>query len=358
MRQAFNAAVFAGMIAAGGMAALPPSAMAMPGNAMFMGQMQAAADYLGNGAIEVNKYESEIVDWIRRTSETLNRFENVPATGHPHRYFEQTAIATGSFTDPRNISPSATSPTRVERSGYIKGLTAQTNIGLFDVDVTRQQGNFAYLEAKDIEDIVSAIQLVRAQAIWTGTDTSLSAPTTIQYVGLLTQITLQGTIMAGASIVDGLKAQVAQLCSNVTFLVKPTGIMLNPILGDYIDRECKAQKIELGTMKIGAGVVVSFINTQAGSLPLIPDVFIPTDTTSKYGFSAPPAGFKNYYAVILTESAVIMPYIGGKDGNPNVRIFQLGLVQGLQGQYVGVKFDAIIAKSAAYAHCVVCVQRP
>jgi hypothetical protein len=30
--------------------------------------LQAAADFLGNGAIEINKYESEIYDIIRRTS--------------------------------------------------------------------------------------------------------------------------------------------------------------------------------------------------------------------------------------------------------------------------------------------------
>jgi len=33
-----------------------------------LSQILAAADYLGNGAIEINKYESEIFDIIRRTS--------------------------------------------------------------------------------------------------------------------------------------------------------------------------------------------------------------------------------------------------------------------------------------------------
>src|SRR4051812_11041142 len=97
----------------------------------------AAADYLGNGAIEINKYESEIVDIIRRSSVALQRFSKMPATGHPHRYFDQTAIATGAFSDPRTIAVSATSPTRTERAAMIKAITAQTNVGLFDVDVTR-----------------------------------------------------------------------------------------------------------------------------------------------------------------------------------------------------------------------------
>jgi hypothetical protein len=58
----------------------------------------SAADYLGTGAIEVNDYEPVITDMVRRQSVALQRFKQVPATGQPHRYFEQTAIAQGAFT--------------------------------------------------------------------------------------------------------------------------------------------------------------------------------------------------------------------------------------------------------------------
>jgi hypothetical protein len=163
----------------------------------FRAQFQdisAAADFLGNGAIEVNRYESEIVDMVRRHSIFLQRVDRKPATGHPHRYFEQLAIASAAFTDPRNINPTPTGPNRVERAAFIKAITAQTNLSLFDVDVTRMQGQFAGLEAKDIEDIVNAILVAEAPAVWNGTDTSLSSPTTTQYVGLLSQITTQYVI--------------------------------------------------------------------------------------------------------------------------------------------------------------------
>ena len=39
-------------------------------------------------------------------------------------------------------------------------------------------------------------------------------------------------------------------------------------------------------------------------------------------------------------------------------LFQLGLTGNLSGQYVGIKFDAVLAKGASYNHSVVCVQRP
>lgn len=320
--------------------------------------MSAAADFLGNGAVEINRYESEILDVVRRTSPTIQRFNPKPATGHPHRYFEQTGIATASFTDPRNINPSPSSPTRVERSAFIKAITAQSNFSLFDVDVTRQQGQFAQVEAKDIDDIISSVVVTQAGAIWSGTDTSLSAPTTIQYMGALAQISTQSTVQPGASIIDGIKAQVAALVANVQFVVRPSAVFIPPVLGDYIDREAKAQQLTLDKVELTAGVWVKAIMTQAGPLPLIPDPFLQPLTGAAYGFAAPSAGNKNYPAVIVSESMVEMPFIHGGDGNPAPRLFQLGLLAGLQGQYVGVKFDALIVKGAPYAHATVGVIRP
>lgn len=320
--------------------------------------MKAAADFLGPGAIEVPIFETEIFDIVRRHSVAFTRLPTMKATGHPHRYFEQTAIATGAFTDPRNIAPSPAVPTRVERPAFIKAITNQTNLSIFDKDVTEQQGQFAYVVAKDIEDILNGIELVRASALWTGTDTSMTAPTTNQYFGFLTQITQTATIAPGASIIDGLKAQVAAMVGNQSFVVRPTAIYVNPILGDYIDREAKAAQITFGKTSVASGVQVETLRTQAGELPMIGDSFLPSASGSAYGFGAPPAGNKNYFAVILTESSVEVPYISGSEDNPHPRLFQLGLTGNLSGQYVGIKFDTVIAKGASYAHAVVCIQRP
>lgn len=330
--------------------------------ARFMDRMQAAADFLGNGAIEINKYESEIYDIIRRNSIFLQRVDRRPATGHPHRYFEQIAIAQATFTDPRNITPTPTGPTRVERSAPIKAITNQTNLSLFDVDVTRQQGQFAYVEAKDIEDIINSVVVASAQAVWTGTDTSLTTPTTVQYVSALTQITTTGQVASGASIIDGLKSQVAAMVANTTYVIRPTAIYMDPILGDYLDREAKAAQITLDKVEVTAGVKVIAIQTQAGPIPLISDPFLsaaitPAGTAS-YGFSAVPTGLKGYYAVIVTEKDVEMPVIHGGDGNLNPRLFQLGLLAGLQGQYVGLVFDSLIVKGSTYAHRLTQVLRP
>lgn len=319
-----------------------------------MHALSAAADYSGPGALEVPVFEREIVDLIRRNSVALERTPHVPATGHPHRYFEQIAIATATANDPRNLAATASGPTRVERAAFIKASVAQSNLSLFDRDVTEQQGQFASLQAKDVEDIITAIIVLRAHMFWNGTDTSLLVPTTLQWVGALEQITQQATIPFGSSIIDGLKTMVATMMANQTFKPKPTGIYLNPLLIDKIEKEAKASHIELKTKDVVAGISVKYLATQAGDLPLIPDPYMPTDSTGKYGFSNPGSGFNNYYAAIVTEPMLEIAYIGkGTDGKP--RIFQLGLTGNLAGQFVGVQFDALIVKGYSYAHAVVAV---
>lgn len=319
-------------------------------------RIQANADFLGNGAIEINQYEAEILDIVRRESVLRTRIESRPATGHPHRYFEQTLIGVGGFTDPRNLNPVPTGPTRLERVAFIKALVNQVNLTLFDIQVTQQQGIYTGLEAKDIEDCVNGIIVGAASAYWVGTDTSLVTPTTDQYVGILTQITLQFTVLPGSSMVDGIKYAVAKMMANTTYKPRPTAIYLNPVLGHYLDTEAKAASVTLGTSVV-AGITVRALETQAGPLPLIADVYLPSSTAAAYGFSAPQPGFQNYFAAIVTESLIERPYISGNTQNANPQLFRLGLQSSLSGQYVAVMFDCIIVKAPSYAHAVVAIQR-
>ena len=112
--------------------------------------IHAAADYIGPGAIEVPLYQTEIFDICRRSSPFGQRIKQVPATGHPSRFFEETALpnpGSAGFVNPRSISPTVVSPTRVERSVPLKALVSQINYNLFDVELGQQQQQFAYLQA-------------------------------------------------------------------------------------------------------------------------------------------------------------------------------------------------------------------
>jgi hypothetical protein len=315
--------------------------------------LMAAADFLGPGAIEIDRYQTEIFDIVRRRGAFGQRIKQVPATGHPSRFFEETAIAAPTaaqaFVDPRNMAPTTQSPTRIELSVPLKALVSQINYNLFDLEVTAQQSQFAYLQAKDLADAVDGLLRTHDVALWNGTDTSLSTPTTAQYFGVIGQIEAGGntvTIGTAASIVDGLKSTVAAMVASSSFQVRPTAIYANPVLLDLIDREMKTEfNVVLNTVEITAGFRVKALSTQAGDLPLIPEWALG-------------------YTGVIGTNAVLPAYIVSEDlieyhwlTDPNPRVFKLGLPSALSQQQVVVKFGAPVVKGANFAHYEVKVQR-
>ena len=321
-------------------------------NATFA-DIHAAADFLAPGAVEVPLYQTEIFDICRRSSPFGQRIKQVPATGHPSRFFEETAIpnpGTAGFVDPRTIAPAVVTPTRVERSVPLKAIVSQINYNLFDIELGDQQKQFAYLQAKDLADTVSGVMVTHDVALWNGNDTSLSSSTTSQYMGVIKQIVAGGlttTIGTTASIVDGLKSTVAQMVANNGYQVRPTAIYANPVLLDLIDREMKTEfNVVLNTDNITGGIRVKMLSTQAGDLPLIPDWSLSYTGTPGSGTAVRPA-------YIVTEDLIEYHWLG----DPAPRVFQLGLPDSLAHQYVAVKFGGVVVKGASYAHYQVLVDR-
>lgn len=316
--------------------------------------IHAAADFIGPGAIEVPHYQQEITDIVRRRGVFGQRIKQVPATGHPSRFFEETGIpspsAAAGFVDPRNIVAPVVSPTRVERSVPLKALVAQLNYNLFDMEIGQQQSQFAYLQAKDLADTVEGVMRTHDVALWNGADTSLSTPTSTQYYGAAAQIVAGGnttTIGTNASIVDGLKSTVAQMVANSNYAVRPTAIYANPVLLDLIDREMKSEfNVVLNTKEISAGVTVKTLSTQAGEIPLIPEWTLGYTGTPGSGSAVLPA-------YIVTEDLIEYHWLT----DPNPRVFQLGTPGSLASQYVVVKFGGLVVKGAGYAHYQVLVDR-
>jgi len=316
--------------------------------------LHAAADFLGPGAIEINRYQTEITDIVRRRGVFGQRMKQVPATGQPSRFFEETAIASPTaaqaFVDPRNMVPTLQVPTRLERTVPLKALVSQINYNLFDMEVGTQQSQFAYLQAKDLADAVDGVLRTHDVALWNGSDTSLSTPTTPQYFGAIGQIEAGGntvTIGTTASIVDGLKSTIANMVASSSFDVRPTAIYANPVLLDLIDREMKAEfNVVLSTVQITGGLTVKALSTQAGELPLIPEWALPYTGTPGTGSAVLPA-------YIVTEDLIEYHWLT----DPNPRIFKLGLPNTLMTQSVVVKFGGMVVKGANYAHYEVLVNR-
>src|ERR1700761_9123242 len=322
-------------------------------NASFA-DIHAAADYIGPGAIEVPLYQTEILDICRRSSPFGQRIKQVPATGHPSRYFEETAIpnpgATAGFVNPRSISPTVVSPTRVERSVPLKALVSQLNYNLFDIELGKQQKQFEYLQAKDLADTVSGLMVTHDVALWNGKHTSLSTPTTNQYMGVAAQIAAGGntvTVSTSQKIITTIKTAVAQMVASSGFHIRPTAIYANPVLLDLMDQEMLTEyNVVLNTTEITGGFKVKAITTQAGELPLIPDWSLSYTGTPGSGTAVLPA-------YIVTEDLIEYHWLG----DPAPRIFQLGLPSSMTYQYVAVKFGAVVVKGASYAHYQVLVDR-
>jgi hypothetical protein len=316
--------------------------------------LHAAADFLAPGAVEVNRYQNEIFDIVRRRGAFGQRIRQVPATGHPSRFFEQTAIvaptAATAFVDPRNITATSGTPTRVERSVPLKALVSEINYNLFDIEVGAQQSQFAFLQAKDLADAVEGLLRTHDVALWNGNDTSLGTPTTLQYFGAIGQIAAGGntnSIGASASIVDGIKGVIAQMVASSSYEVRPTAIYANPVLLDLIDRELKAAfNVVLSTTEITGGLRVKALSTQAGELPLIPEWSLGYTGTPGSGTAVLPC-------YVVTEELIEYHWL--TDANP--RVFQLGLPGSLASQMVVVKFGGVVVKGASYAHTEIKVTR-
>jgi hypothetical protein len=213
-----------------------------------------------------------------------------------------------------------------------------------------QQSQFAYLQAKDLADTVDGVLRTHDVALWNGSDTSLSTPTTAQYFGCAAQIAAGGnttSIAVGASIVDGIKSTIAQMVSSSSYGVRPTAIYANPVLLDLIDREMKTEfNVVLESKEITSGFTVKMLSTQAGNIPLIPEWTLPYTGVPGSGSAVLPA-------YIVTEDMIEYHWLS----EPNPRIFQLGVPGSLASQYVVVKFGAVVVKGANYAHYQVLVDR-
>ncbi|MCC3380699.1 hypothetical protein ACFQ5D_10745 [Paenibacillus farraposensis] len=322
------------------------------GVAQFV-SVAAAAQFQGPGAIITDDFQKEITDVLRRTSILDGRLNYVPATGDISTYYEQNTVNGGAFVDPRNPSATATGNQRTPHGVKIKALTNQVNFGHYDVTLGQQQNNFPELKAKDLNDMLNAIGLTHGKALWRGNDTGLAVPTTLQYVGLASQITNTFTVGATASIVSAIRAKVAAMVASELYELMPTAIYIHPIAHHYLEEEernAANNETQISNLKktTVAGLEVLAIMTAAGLLPIIPEPFIPSAVNAKTATNT------DYGIAIVTEPMIEYHYVGEK----GIYLFQLGTTSNLQEQYVGIKYGAPVAKGPSYAHAYGTIERP
>jgi hypothetical protein len=73
----------------------------------------------------------------------------------------------------------------VSSSVPLKAIVAQINYNLFDMELGKQQSQFAYLQAKDLVDTVEGVLRTHDIALWNGNDTSAELADHAQYFGAI-----------------------------------------------------------------------------------------------------------------------------------------------------------------------------
>ena len=313
-------------------------------NAQFV-DMQAAADYMGPGAIFLPMFDTNIIDLMRQRGALAQRMNTKPATGDPSRWLEVSAKSGGAFVDKRNISGNAGSTTRAEKYTPIKAIFSKASFGLFDVEVNNQQGNFPNLVARELNDRTEDVLVLEDDKLWTG-DIDNSA---LEYDGVLKLITDKFTIDLGDSIIDSIRTKIAAMVSNVAYHIRPTAIYMNPILLDILQQEIKnspntIRELMGRELEVVPGVVVPAISTAAGIIPIIPEPYLTSSTVNNV---------TSYNFAIVTENLIEYHYVT----TAAPRMFKLGMLQDLAGNYVVIKFGAPVVRGAGIAHSIGTVKR-
>ncbi len=295
-------------------------------NANFF-DIHAAADFIGPGAIEVPFYQTEITDIVRRRGIFGQRIKQVPATGHPSRFFEETAIpaaAAAGFVDPRNIvapmvSPDPRGAHRAaegdRRADQLQPLRHGARQSAEAVRLPAGQGPGRHRRGRDAHPRRGAVERQRHLALDADHVPNTSAPSARSQAGGNTT-----TIGTTASIVDGLKSAVAQMVASTGYASRPTAIYANPVLLDLIDREMKTDfNVVLNTKEIAGRLLGQDAFHPGGRPSADPGVGAPVHRHSGLRHRRLPA-------YIVTEDLIEYHWLS----DPSPRVFQLG-IPGLTG---------------------------
>ena len=308
------------------------------GASRYMSFAAVTADYIGTGAIHVPVFERQIMDKTRKRGTLLQRVQTKAATGHPTRYFEKVAHdSKHKWINPRQIDHALdTEIDRIEHSAVIHALVDGITFGMYDREVTAQQGLFGNLQAQDLSEVVTDMLDAQDKAVWTGAGTDLMDTTSNEYCSILTQIKKTGTIAKDARLTTAIQQGVAMLMYNKQYQVTPSAIYMNPLDKARLDAQELAEKdkIKFYDVEVLPGIKINGIMTVAGILPLVTDIYCPVGKIA-----------------IVDESLLERQYIT----TPTPRLFQLGTEKDLATRYIAVLFDTFIVRGANYGHMILTI---
>ena len=228
---------------------------------------------LANGAILVDDFDRMIFDEVLRRYPMWNVIEKRLAPGDFTNGFDQTAVAAARAANKRSMAYSATSPTRVARTPQeVKAIVNDLTLGMYDRSVYQQQGRrFGDLTAKDVRDAIVSCLREWARQFHLGDDDSDA----LEYNGWREQLSNSEALVTVAqetSVVKTIQERIVTMMNSTARDVRPTFINCNARVRQIIAQELRlaGDKLIIESLP-GVGERVPFLDTAAGSLPLIVD---------------------------------------------------------------------------------------
>lgn len=311
------------------------------------------------GAMRIDDlFKPEILDVQKRRNLFGQRIKDTPATGQPSRWIEKDKLPDGQgWVEPEKLNaPAGGKPKRTPHYLEIKALMGAMDNNLFNVEVTKQQGIFPRQADEDFADAVDAFLQVHDEALWVGaapdptTPADDTTPATMQYCGVIPQLIaganqFTASVTAGTSIVAAFRLKVAEMVAMQNVKLRPTCSYWAPMAYHFLTEEMDAKNQKFNQMNIQPGTTVDAIMTAAGLIPVLVDDFMGEVTIAVDGDAWPVA--------ILNEPLIEYHYITTTD----VRIFELGLADGLVRKRVLLKFGAPGVKRPKDGHALLKVAK-
>ena len=295
-------------------------------------RIQAATTF-GNGAILIDEFDRAVFDDVLRRYVLWNRIDMRLAPGETTGGFDQTLTAAARSAPVRTLGFTPTSPTRVARTRRdIKAIVSDLTFGIFDLSVYQQQGRrFGNLEEKDVNDMVTGCLRHWSSLAYLG-DVG-SDPD--EFDGLRVLLGAGSPVLATASIINAIAAEIVSLMNTSAKDVQPTAIYTNSQIVFRIEQELLkiGNKLVYAPIQIGTGVFqVAQLNTPGGTLPLIADPF-------NTAIAGTPNVFPTY---IVSEDKLSWQYVevlGEAGAEP--KTFQLSDDTDLDRRFKTLQFGAI-----------------
>ena len=139
-------------------------------------------------------------------------------------------------------------------------------------------GSFEDLVVKDYNDMIVDFNRVTADAFFNGTSTSVENDETVslQYCGILNQITDITSITAGSNLFDAINAKFTQQMARLDYSTEPDVIIMHPSTYDILVKQERDRTINLNsiTSEIVPGWKVPALNTYVKTFPIMLSKFV------------------------------------------------------------------------------------